>query len=180
MRNVGLENIEEAKDYDNLTAGGYVCVITSVEDMDEKEYLKIEFDIAEGEHKGYYKKLNEAIDFWAGNFIRSYKDVALPFFKKFIKTVERCNDGFKFNYDEAKLKNKLIGLVLSEEEYENSYGDIKTKLVVTDMRSLDDIRNGNFKTHPKKLLNQNKTNYNAEMSKEYSGLEPIDDDDLPF
>ena len=61
------------------TAGGYICKIIDVEDVPMNEqgkgnYLKIFYDIADGEFKGYYK---EQFDRWGGNwnasFIRSYK-----------------------------------------------------------------------------------------------------------
>ena len=34
-------------------AGGYVCVITKAEDVPEKQYLLVEFDISEGDFAGY-------------------------------------------------------------------------------------------------------------------------------
>ena len=84
MKNVNLQNVEEAKDFERLPAGGYVCGITAVEDVADKEYLKIEFDIAEGDFKNYYRDLYQSKAFWGGNFVKSYKDKALPFFKGFI------------------------------------------------------------------------------------------------
>lgn len=177
MKNLNLDDVEEAKDYDILKAGGYICVITGVIDKADKEYLKIEFDIKEGEYKDYYSKLYESFNFWAGSFIKSYKEGALPFFKKFITTVEKCNPGFKWMNDETQLENKLVGLVLSEEEYENNNGDIKVKLAVTDVKIIEDIRKGNFKIMPKKTLKNEKP---ASSGCQYDGLEPIDNNDLPF
>ena len=57
MRQVNLENVQEAGDYTRLLAGGYVCKYTKVEDVAEKEYLYMEFDIADGEFKEYFKDL---------------------------------------------------------------------------------------------------------------------------
>lgn len=36
-------------EYARLPAGGYVCKITKVEDVAAKEYLRVSFDIYEGE-----------------------------------------------------------------------------------------------------------------------------------
>ena len=37
-------------EYDKLPAGAYICVIKTVEDVPDKEYLKIEYDIADGKY----------------------------------------------------------------------------------------------------------------------------------
>lgn len=83
MQYKDLTNVQAAGEYTKLQPGGYICQITKVEDFSEKEYLKIEYDIADGEFKKYFKELSEKFNFWGGNFIRSYKDSALPFFKAF-------------------------------------------------------------------------------------------------
>ena len=59
MRQVNLENVQEAGEFQRMPSGGYVCKITNVEDVpiDPKtgkgDYLKIEYDICEGEFKDY-------------------------------------------------------------------------------------------------------------------------------
>ena len=55
MKKIDWNNVKE--NGSQLPAGGYVCGITSVEDVPEKEYLKFEFDVAEGEYKNYYRAL---------------------------------------------------------------------------------------------------------------------------
>ena len=60
MKNIDWQNVEEVKEYVRVAPGGYVCVITAVEDVPDKEYLRIEYDIAEGENKGYYKALYDS------------------------------------------------------------------------------------------------------------------------
>ena len=52
MKKIDWNNVEEAKD-GRLPAGGYICGITSVEDVANSEYLRFEYDIAEGEYKNY-------------------------------------------------------------------------------------------------------------------------------
>ena len=81
--------------------------------------------------------------FWGASFIKSYKEKAKPFFKAFKTAVEESNKGYIFNNDENTFKNKLIGLVLGEEEY--VVNDIvKTRLYVASVHSADKIRKGNF------------------------------------
>ena len=66
-------------------------------------------------------------------------------------------------------------MVLGEEEYKNNAGEIKTKLVVKNIATVEDIKNGNFKVPaPKKLAVENSTN-------DFAAFTPIEDDsDLPF
>ena len=152
MKNLGLENIQEAQEFEKVTAGGYVCGITAVEDVADKEYIKVEYDIAEGDKKNYYRGLYEAKGFWGAKFVKSYKEKALPFFKGFITAVETSNKGYKFNNDENSLKRKLVGLVLAEEEYRGNDGNIKIRLYVDQIHSIDKIRKGDFTVPPLKKL----------------------------
>ena len=145
MKNLNLENVQEVQEFTKVAPDGYVCKITSVEDIADKEYLKIKFDIAEGEFKGYYQELYANKGFWAGKFIKSYKDTALSFFKSFITAVQNSNTGFVWNDDETKLIGKFVGLVLAEEEYQSNEGVIKTRLYVDRIRSVESIKKGDFK-----------------------------------
>ena len=51
------ENIKENSDFKRLEPGAYICAIKAVEDVSDKEYLKIYFDIVKGDNKGYFQKL---------------------------------------------------------------------------------------------------------------------------
>ena len=180
-----IENYENVQaisgDFARPTAGGYICKIIDVEDVPmnaqgKGDYLRIEYDIADGEFKGYYKEQN---DRWGGNwnasFIRSYKEKALGMLKHFTNCIEQSNAGYEWDWNEKGLIGKFVGLVLGEEEYKNSAGEIKTKLVVSQVKTVEDIKNANFKVPaPKKLAVENSSNDFAEFT-------PINNDDtLPF
>lgn len=177
------ENVQASSgEFARPTAGGYICKIIDVEDVPMNEqgkgdYLRIEYDIADGEFKGYYK---EQFDRWRGNwnasFIRSYKEKALGMFKHFTNCIEASNTGYEWDWNEKGLIGKVVGLVLGEEEYENSNHEIKTKLVVSQVKTVEEIKSGDFKVPaPKKLAVENS---NASTN----DFMPIDDivDDLPF
>ena len=147
-----FENVQASTgDFNKLCAGGYICRITLADDIpmgaDGKgDYLKIEYDIAVGEFKDYYKEQYEKFgNFWGGTFFRSYKEKALGMFKHFIECVEKSNSGFVWTWDEKTLMGKVVGLVLAEEEYENSNGEIKTRLYVAQVKTVEEIKNGDFK-----------------------------------
>lgn len=154
MKILNLDNVQEAEEFEKVVPGGYVCGITSVEDVPSKEYLRIEYDIAEGKLKNYYRNLYNNKGFWGGSTIKSYKDKALSYFKGFITSVEESNPGYKWDNDESKLIRKLVGFVLGEEEYEARDGSIKTRLYVARITSADKIRKGDYTVPALKKLNK--------------------------
>ena len=111
-----FRNITSVNKYVNITPGGYICRITGIKDYEQKEYLEIEYDIAEGENRGYYLNLFQKFNFWGARFIRSYKQTAIQYFKAFIDAVEASNKEYYFNFDERTLIGKYVGIVLGEEE----------------------------------------------------------------
>lgn len=137
MKKLDMSNVKEAGDSSRLPAGAYICAIRKVEDIPSKEYLKVTYDIVKGEYAGYYDSLRADHQDWAwvGAYTKSYKQKALPMFKRFCSAVSKSNgnyvfDGGDVNADEATLVGKLLGLVLREEEYYGNDGDKKTRLVV--------------------------------------------------
>lgn len=179
MKNIDWNNVEEVKDFEKLPAGGYVCGITSIEDKPDKEYLYLEFDIAEGEYKNYYRNLYDSKGFWGAHFIKSYKEKARGFFKKMLTAFERSNSGFKFDNDEKKLKRKLIGLVIGYEEYVGNDDKIKQRVIVIDFLPVEDIRAGRFTVPELKRLDDDEYD---RVSDRNAGFNEESDDqgDLPF
>lgn len=175
MKNVNWNEVPDPVEFDRLAPGGYVCVMKCVVDVPEKEYLKIEYDIAEGPQKGYYDALYKSKGFWGGTLFRSYKEKALSMFKGFLTAVKKSNPGFVFENEEKRLEGKLVGLVLSEEEYIGNDGKTKTRLYVSAVRSVDKIRKGDFTVSPLKKLNNPPAG-----AAFYPVNESIDDDDVPF
>lgn len=137
MKPIDMSNVQEAGDYERPAAGAYICGIYSAENVAEKEYLKITYDIIEGDYKGYYKQLREEHPEWSwtGVYIRSYKEKALGIFKRFCSAVSKSNGNYVFdagtiNHDETTLRGKKVGLVFQEEEYISNDGSVKTRLIV--------------------------------------------------
>lgn len=152
-----IASVQEASgDSTRLPAGGYICEYTNVEDIADKEYLYMEFDIVEGEYKGYFEDLNDRAGFWAGKAYRSYKEKALPMFKRMCSAVTKSNRNFIFDgnkhADESTLIGKKVGILLGEEEYIGNDGSIKTRLYVVREMPVDDIKDGKFKVPALKKL----------------------------
>jgi hypothetical protein len=183
MKNIDWNSVQEAQEFSRLPVGGYICGIVRVEDVPEKEYLRIEYDIADGQFKNYYRQQAQRNPDWkwGGVLIRSYKETAQPFFKAFITSVEKSNAGYKFSNDENTLVRKLVGLVLGEEEYQKQNGDIATRLYVAQVHSVDAIKKGEFKVPELKKLSGSATPAPAYATGNTSDFQEIpSDDDLPF
>lgn len=168
------DNIKSVKEGGNrLPPGGYVCKIIDAADDPAKEYLKVAYDIENGEYIGHFRKLYERYpERWSGVFFRSYKEKAVEFFKGFITSIEKSNSPFTWQWNEKELKGKLIGLVLGEEEYINGKGDIKIRLYVAQVHSIDTILSNDFKVPELKVLQgQNTSSFGSEV---------LPDEDIPF
>ena len=154
MRHIdNWDTIQEAGEYENPVPGAYIAVIRGVEDVEEKEYLSIRWDFAEGTYKGSNQDTFDRAGFWPTILIRSYKDTALRFFKSFKTSVEMSNKGYQFDdRNVQKLVGKYFGVVLGEEEYRKNNGDIGTRLYVAQVRSYKAIQDGDFKVPELKRL----------------------------
>lgn len=179
-----IASVQEATgESKRLQAGGYICKYTNVEDVPKKEYLYMEFDIAEGEDKGYFAELEERAGFWAGKCYRSYKENALPMFKRMCSAVTKSNKGFIFDgnehCDESTLIGKKVGILLGEEEYIGNDGSVKTRLRVVREMSVDEIKEGKFKIPPLKKLDNFKDD-SAKSDDGFMNIPEDSDEETPF
>lgn len=175
-------------DFEKLEPGGYICRILNVK-AEEKGYgtlLRVAFDIDEGEHKGYFRRLfdkrKESYDNpkWpnGGMYYQTVKSEDLRYFKGFMTAIEESNPGYKWDWDESTLKGKVFGGIFGEEEYEASNGETRTSIKCVWVRSADAVKSGKFEVPEKKTLNkQNSAKDNGQPF--YQTLSE-DDDDLPF
>ena len=186
MKSIDLTNVQESTDRERLTAGAYICKITGVEDVPinpntgKGDYLRIHYDIAEGDFAGYYEGLREAHPDWTymGSYIRSYKEAALGMFKRFCSAVSKSNGNYVFdgqkNADETTLVGKKVGLVLQEEEYIGNDGSRKKRLIVNKEFPINEIEKQ--KVPDAKLLPAEDT-----TTKPDDGfMTVVDSDELPF
>jgi hypothetical protein len=155
MKSFDTTNVQESYsggESKHIPAGGYVARIMKVTDVpldtttNKGDYLKIEFDIAEGEYAGYYSELFMRFGKWRGNAIASYKETALPIFKGFYRSVEDANPNYTWNWIEQTLVGKLVGVVLGDEEYFNSFNNtIGTAVKHRGWCKVQDVRDGKVK-----------------------------------
>ena len=158
-----------------LQPGGYVVKILNikVEPTDWGSRLAIQFDIAEGEFKGFFDKLYKATpDEWENKKWKGSMRLNIPhntgdetkfkkslgYFKSQIQAFENSNANLHIDcerdWDENVLKGKLVGALFNEKEWEK---DGNTGWI-TQCKSIvpaNDIRSGYF-TIPKRDELKNK------------------------
>ena len=171
---LGIKGYKEAQattfngELPKLQPGGYVLKIMAVK-VEENDYgtkLAFQFDIAEGENKGFYKKLYDATpDEWEGKKWKGSYRLTIPqnkgddakyrkavgFFKSQIEAFISSNKNLHIDpesdWDEQTLKGKIVGAVFNEKEW-NYNGKTGMFTQCKRLLSADDIRNGKF-TVPK-------------------------------
>lgn len=173
-----------------LPVGGYVCKIVSAktEETNWGDKLVLAFDIAEGEFKDYYSKQfkeNTSEDKkWKGTMRLSIPtgdgsetdSWAKRKMNNLIYALEDGNPGYSWDWDETKLKGKIIGLVFRNEEYDynGKHGFAVKPGAIYDASS---IRDGKYKPLADKLL---KKTVSATVTPFAAVDVAVDDGDLPF
>jgi hypothetical protein len=153
MEKIENWNEVEAKgmeDFKALPIGAYECVIRDAEvyknTTSGKESFRVQVDIASGEYKGYFQKRYDnntsSTKTWDNNSTRylAFEGDNIAYFKGFITCVENSNPGYKWDWDETKLKGKKICGVYQYEEYENQEGRKGVKVRLNKFRSLDKMK----------------------------------------
>lgn len=180
MPKLNWNDINESNEgsYERIEPNGYVCVITAMEDVPDKQYIRLGYDIAEGEHQGFYSDDFYADKPWAHSVAMSYKETAYGMLKSRLNRIQESNAGFDpfqaFDADNwGAFIGKQFGALLGEEEYEKN-GEIKTSIKLRSFKSVADIKSGNFEIPKLKKLKGSKNAPKQEQVSAYN------DDDVPF
>lgn len=176
---------------ERIPAGGYICRILKawVETTPNgSEQLALALEIAEGNYTGFFKKQynsrkeNEPNAKWPCIFKQFTLDMngqTNPYFKGMLKSIEESNLGYKWDWHEEGLANKMLGMIFREEEFVARDGNIKTVVRPAFPRSVQRIRDG-VEAPEIKRLNKNTNNATAPQNanegfEEYNGKLPWDD-----
>lgn len=178
-------------EYEKLEAGGYICKIIAAKEEQSrsgKRMLVLALDILEGEKKDYFKNRfeenkknntdpNKKIKWPAGGtyYQMLEGDKAAGYLKGLMTSLEKSNDGFKWDWDEKKLKDLRCGAIFGEEEYEKMDGSVGVSTKVKYIRTVESINKGNFKIPEIKRLPQK-----GEAFEDILNSVNNDTDDLPF
>ena len=191
----GYAQAKAYTDIERLPVGGYVLKILNV---DYKEYdwgdvIILSFDIAEGEHKDFFKnnysEQTGEDKKWKGTYRLnvpkddgSEKDEwTMRRFKTIISNFEGSNVGYHWDWDEQKLKGKLIGALFNNKEYNfNNRSGFFTNC--HSLVPVEKIRSGNFEILADTLL-KNGSAFKAAPTDNDDGFMDIPegaDEELPF
>lgn len=184
-----IQGYDEAQaitgEYEKLNAGGYICKIINAKEeksKNGKRMLVLAIDITEGDKKDFFKNRfeeNASPDKkWpSGGIYRQMLEgeKATGFLKGLMTSLESSNEGFKWDWNEKKLKDLKCGAIFGEEEYEKMDGSIGVSTKVKFIRTIKAIQDGNFKVPELKKIPQK-----GEAFEDFINSVNSDDDDLPF
>lgn len=186
----GLEIKKSVSTSEPLPAGGYVAKILNakVEEYSWGEVLVISFDIAEGEYKDFfskqYKENTREDKKWKGNFrltvpqeSNQYFDSQKRTFGNAIWAIEESNPGYHWDWNEAALKGKMVGVLFRDREWEIE-GRTGMTTEAWNFLSVDDARTKNFKIPKPKMLNNAASQ--AATASNFAAIDNDDMSDLPF
>lgn len=190
--------VQEFNDRAKLPLGAYVCKVkkTAIQSTDYGDQLCLLFDIMEGEFKDYFstefkanqnqnKKWKGLLKIWIPKDDGSEKDEwTKSTFKGMATAFEKSNPGYQWNWDEASLVGKNIGILFRNEEWEY---EGKTGWAVRPFRAIpvDNVRGEDF-TLPKDkpLKNKSDSSYadplNTFIENNKGFVELEDEEELPF
>lgn len=183
-------------DQERLPVGGYVLRIEDVKYQENTwgDVILLSFDIAEGEQKDFFadnwRAQTGEDKKWKGTYrLRIPKEDGserdewtMRRFKTVMTNFEESNQKFYWDWDEKKLKGKLIGGLFNNKEYEfeGRHG------FFTNCHSLvtvEKIRSGKFEIPADTLLKKNTGSYPAGAAPADDGFMNIpegSDEELPF
>lgn len=179
---------------ERLPVGGYVLKILDAKEAvnDWGSTIVLSFDIVEGEHKDFfrenYKNQTGEDKKWKGTYrLRVPKEDGteqdewtMRRFKTVMSNIEESNRGYHWDWNEAGLKDKLIGALFNNKEYEfnGRHG------FFTNCHSLvpvEKIRSGKFEIPADTLLKTSaKSSFPAPDSDGFVNIPDGLDEDLPF
>lgn len=178
-----------------LPVSAYVCRIKKavVQDSGYGDQLCVLFDISEGDFLGYYaneykenqnkeKKWKGVLRVWIPKDDGTEKDEwTKRRFKGFVSSVERSNNGYVWDWNEASLSGKEVGVLFRSEEWEYSgkTGWYTRPFIAL---SVDSVNNGEFTIPDPKPLKKSTLGAFKPVPDATNGFAEINDDDaeLPF
>lgn len=194
-RPTNWNDVKEFSDRQKLPLGAYVCKVKKavVQETEWGEQLCILFDIAEGEYSGFFsnefsantnpdKKWKGVLKQWLPKDNGTEKDEwTKSSLKGMITAFEKSNAGYHWDWNEASLTGRLIGILFRNEEWEY---EGKSGWAVRPFRaiSVDSVLEKTFtlpKDKPLKKESVTSGYVNAPVPDSY-GFTDITSDDIPF
>ena len=168
MKPVNMNGVQGYSDRESLPLGkgGYVLrIMSAVEKINSVgSYLELSCDIAEGEYKDFfandYKAQSGEKKWHCTKFVNVPKDDGSEkdeWAKRALKTltdaVEGSNPGYHWDWDETKLKGKIVGGLFRVEEFlGRTDNQVHEAVRLASFTTAEKIRTGNFRPLKRKAL----------------------------
>lgn len=177
---------------ETLEAQAYVCKILKAEERlstTNKKMLVLYFDIIEGKHAGYYNRLFEAqkksnkdpnVEIkWKGVYRQMLEgDNFENYLKGLTDHLEKDNPGYKFDFDQDKMKGLIFGGLFGKEEYIGKFdGKVHTATRIRYIIDVERVHNLDYDIPP---LREVEKQENPFASNQNPFGNQVADDDLPF
>lgn len=192
MKKRSFDRNNVIKQAEKLPVGGYVIKIMDAkeENLEWGDRLAIAFDIIEGEHKGFFdknfKEQTGEDKKWKGvlrlNIAKedgSEQDAWTQ--KKFntnMVAIEESNPGYYFDWDETKLKGKIVGALFNNKEYEIN-GNSGFYTACHSFVPVNNIREGKFTIPKDTLLPNSRQNQKPKADNDFVS-ESSGEEEIPF
>lgn len=183
------DSVQTFSDRAKLPLGAYVCKViqAKIVNTDSGDQLAVLFDIFEGDYSGFYrndyestlleKKWRGVLKQWLPKNDGSEKDEwTKSSLKGLVTAFEKSNTGYVWNWDERTLKDKIIGVIFRNEEWEMN-GKHGWSVKPFRACSVDTVRSGSFNLPEDKHL---KTGYASSPASAADELTTITSDEIPF
>lgn len=188
------DNTKAYGDFPVLPKGGYVLKIMGAEVRENRngQYIKISCDVAEGEYKDFfaneYHDQQQEDKKWHCNYLLNVpnddgteKDGwTKRRFKTVTEALESSNTDYHFDWDEKKFKDKLIGGLFNEREYQKNDGSIGRAINLAQLCSVEKVRSGNYKLPDDKLLANRPVTASAPSTDDFMSIPEGSNEALPF
>ena len=125
-------------------------------DKQQRDVIELFIDIIEGDYKGRYMELyNDQKERFGDNVVykglyrltppvEGDEDWKIRNFEGALWCVEQSNAGYHWDWEESKLKDKLVGINVRKRLYTYNGGDRETT-EIGKFETVDDVRNGKCK-----------------------------------
>jgi hypothetical protein len=192
----GYSETKSYGEYRQLPKGGYVlvCMGAKIKEGQYGQYIEISFDIAKGQYKDFFREdyvnQNREDKKWRCNYLLniptddgSEKDGwTKRRFKTFTEALEDSNNGYHFDWDETKFKNKMVGGLFVSKEYRDSTGLIQEFTALRSFTSVAKIEANDYKLPKDITLDRNRPAEAIETPEAPAAdsVPDIKSEDLPF
>ena len=149
----------------------------------DRDVIVCMIEITEGDYKGQYHKVFEDQKERFGDSVKYKGTFTLtPYvdgdplwmktrFEQNLWCVQESNPGYKWDWDEKKLKGKKIGINVRENQYKGNDGAKKVTTEIGQFETIDDVRNGKCKNMNPRIAKALKNEENNDSSEGFQGVE---------